>query len=279
MARESRKKAAAEFGRNLAVDASAGTGKTSILVARVTNLFLGDPSLLPDRALLLTFTDKAAAEMKARITEGWELLFSAAQETDDPAEISLRAAEWNRYVRVPAGVYPDPAALRRRVEEMAEAAGRLSVTTFHSFCARILRSFPAEAGVDPLFEVLDEGAGADAWDAAFRAFLRGEFGRESVPAEWERILLRSNDPARVWAVIRRFCLGQRDLLAGGAADFGTPSDFLGYLRREYAPHVDYFRSFVAGIAAPAGDPIAEEFRAAFAILEPAWEAVLRGDLD
>jgi len=277
--RTSREKAAAEFGRNLAVDASAGTGKTSMLVARVTNLFLEDPSLLPDHALLLTFTDKAAAEMKARITEGWERLFAATQETDDAAEVSRRAAEWNRYVRVPAGAYPDPPALRRRVEEMAEGAGRLSVTTFHSFCARILRSFPAEAGVDPLFTVLSEGAAADAWDAGFREFLREEFGRESAPAEWERILLRSNDPSRVWTVIRRLCLGQRDLLSGGAFDFGSPADFLGYLRREFAPSIEYFRAFVAGIAAPAGDPVAEEFRAALAILDPAWDAVLRGDLD
>ena len=59
---------------------------------------------------------------------------------------------------------------------MVDGVGRLSVTTFHSFCARVLRSFPAEAGVDPLFEVLPETAAADAWDAAFRKFLQGEFG-------------------------------------------------------------------------------------------------------
>ena len=70
--RENREKASNEFRRDLAVDASAGTGKTSTLVARVTNLFLAHPDLSPDHVLLLTFTDKAAAEMKARVTEGWE---------------------------------------------------------------------------------------------------------------------------------------------------------------------------------------------------------------
>src|SRR3990172_8700558 len=276
--RESREKAANEFRRDLAVDASAGTGKTSTLVARVTNLFLARPELSPDHVLLLTFTDKAAAEMKARVTEGWERLFAATQETGDAGEVGRRAAEWSPLVRVPAGVYADFAGLRRRVEEMVDAVGRLSVTTFHSFCARVLRSFPAEAGVDPLFEVLSEGAAADAWDAAFRKFLKGEFGGEEVLPEWERILSRLPDPAKAWGVIRRLCLFQRDLLRGPAPDFGSPSDFLDFLAREHEPHVAYFRAFVAGIEASADDPAAEAFRAALRILEPGWNAVLRRGL-
>jgi ATP-dependent helicase/nuclease subunit A len=276
--RENREKAANEFRRDLAVDASAGTGKTSTLVARVTNLFLALPDLSTDHVLLLTFTDKAAAEMKARVTEGWERLFAATQETDDIDEVGRRAAAWNPLVRVPAPVYPDFASLRRRVEEMVDGVGRLSVTTFHSFCARVLRSFPAEAGVDPLFEVLPETAAADAWDAAFRKFLQGEFGGEEVLPEWERILSRLPDPSKAWWVIRRLCLFQRDLLRGPAPDFGSPRDFLDFLVREHGPDVDYFRAFVAGIRAPEDDPAAVAFREALRVLQPAWEAVSRGDL-
>jgi ATP-dependent helicase/nuclease subunit A len=276
--RENRGKAATEFRRDLAVDASAGTGKTSTLVARVTNLFLADPDLSPDHVLLLTFTDKAAAEMKARVTEGWERLFAAAQEKHDVDEVGRRAAQWNPLVRVPPERYPDFAGLRRRVEEMVDAVGRLSVTTFHSFCARVLRSFPAEAGVDPLFEVLPEGTAADAWDAAFRKFLKGEFGREEVHPEWERILSRLPDPGQAWAVIRRLCLFQRDLLRGPAPDFGSPQDFLDFLVRSLRPHVDYFRAFVAGIQAGGDDPTVERFREALRILERSWDDVSRGDL-
>jgi ATP-dependent helicase/nuclease subunit A len=276
--RENRGKAATEFRRDLAVDASAGTGKTSTLVARVTNLFLADPDLSPDHVLLLTFTDKAAAEMKARVTEGWERLFAAAQEKHDVDEVGRRAAQWNPLVRVPPERYPDFAGLRRRVEEMVDAVGRLSVTTFHSFCARVLRSFPAEAGVDPLFEVLPEGTAADAWDAAFRKFLKGEFGREEVHPEWERILSRLPDPGQAWAVIRRLCLFQRDLLRGPAPDFGSPQDFLDFLVRSLRPHVDYFRAFVAGIQAGGDDPTVERFREALRILELSWDDVSRGDL-
>ena len=276
--RENREKAANEFRRDLAVDASAGTGKTSTLVARATNLFLARPDLSTDHVLLLTFTDKAAAEMKARVTEGWERLFAATQETDSIDEVGRRAAAWNPLARVPATVYPDFATLRRRVEEMVDGVGRLSVTTFHSFCARVLRSFPAEAGVDPLFEVLPETAAADAWDAGFRRFLQGEFGGEEVLPEWERILSRLPDPSKAWAVIRRLCLFQRDLLRGPAADFGSPGDFLDFLVREYVSSVEYFRSFVDGIRAPADDPAAEMFREALRVLDCAWEAVSRGDL-
>jgi ATP-dependent helicase/nuclease subunit A len=276
--RENREKAANEFRRDLAVDASAGTGKTSTLVARVTNLFLACPDLSTDHVLLLTFTDKAAAEMKARVTEGWERLFAATQETDSVEEVGRRAAAWNPLARVPAEVYPAFAALRRRVEEMVDGVGRLSVTTFHSFCARVLRSFPAEGGVDPLFEVLPEAAAADAWDAAFREFLQGEFGGEEVLPEWERILTRLPDPSKAWRVIRRLCLFQRDLLRGPAPDFGSPSDLLDFLVREHGPDVDYFHAFVAGILAPEDDPAAVAFREALRVLRPAWDAVKRGDL-
>ena len=275
---ESREKAAGEFRRDLAVDASAGTGKTSTLVARATNLFLARPDLSTDHVLLLTFTDKAAGEMKARMTEGWERLFAATQETGSIDEVGRRAAAWNPLARVPESVYPDFAALRRRVEEMVDGAGRLSVTTFHSFCARVLRSFPAEAGIDPLFEVLPESAAADAWDAAFRRFLQGEFGGEEVHPEWERILSRLPDPSKAWWVIRRLCLFQRDLLRGPAPDFGSPRDFLDFLVRECGPSVEYFRSFAAGIRVPADDPAAEKLRGALRVLDSAWDAVSRGDL-
>ncbi|MCL2103260.1 MAG: UvrD-helicase domain-containing protein, partial [Syntrophorhabdaceae bacterium] len=131
-----REKAARHFQRNLVVDASAGAGKTSLLVARVTNLFLEQPALLPDDVLLLTFTDKAAAEMKARLTEGWERLFAAAQAREDTEGIEEEIRQWNTMVRLPSSVYEAPGAFRRRMDELVDAIGRLSVTTFHSFCAR-----------------------------------------------------------------------------------------------------------------------------------------------
>src|SRR5512135_1698997 len=215
-------RAVTDFSKDIAVDASAGTGKTATLIARVTNLFLAKRDLLPDRVLMLTFTEKAAAEMKARVVEGWELLVSACRACGSVEEA---AAAWNTLIRVPPGAYPSLDDLRARAEEMADGVGRLSVTTFHSFCRRVLLSFPAEAGVDPRFEVLPEGESSDAWDDAFRAFLRAEFGREETDPLWEVVLSRAERQDDVWAVVRRLCLSQRDLLARETLDFGEPADF------------------------------------------------------
>jgi ATP-dependent helicase/nuclease subunit A len=272
-----RLRAVTEFGRDVAVDASAGTGKTATLIARVTNLFLGKSDLLPDQVLLLTFTDKAAAEMKSRVVEGLELLLAACRSASSLEEVRETVATWNSLVRIPDGGDGGLETLRLRVEELVEGVGRLSVTTFHSFCRRILLSFPAEAGVDPRFEVLPDGEASDAWDGAFRAFLRSEFGGEKTDPSWEQVLSFAPGEDAVWAMIRRLCLSQRDLLAAGGLDFGSPADLLAYLRREYAEPVDWFRAFVGGIADPTHE-MAPVLARALTVLEKAWDAVARGDL-
>ncbi|RII25548.1 MAG: hypothetical protein CXR31_13285 [Geobacter sp.] len=119
---------------DLAVSAGAGSGKTAALVELYLRLLAGETSLgepLPvDRIVAITFTDKAAAEMKERVRRGVE-------------ERLARTGErfW-----------------KERQRELTTAG----ISTFHSFCARILRENPAEAGVDPAFSLLDElEAGAE----------------------------------------------------------------------------------------------------------------------
>ncbi|NNF83652.1 MAG: UvrD-helicase domain-containing protein, partial [Deltaproteobacteria bacterium] len=270
--------AVTDFSRDMALDASAGTGKTATLIARVTNLFLAKKDLLPDRVLLLTFTEKAAAEMKSRVVEGWELLLSRCRASESLDEIRDQVLSWNSLVRVPVDGYAAPTDLRIRVEEMVDSVGRLSVTTFHSFCRRVLLSFPAEAGVDPRFEVVPEGEASDVWDDAFRKFLRSEFGRPETDPMWERVLSRSSNQESVFGMIRRLCLYQRDLLGEGPLDFGTPPDFLDYARREYAGAAGWFRDFVGGITDRSHE-MTPVFEAALGILSRAWEAVERDELD
>lgn len=270
--------AVTDFSRDMALDASAGTGKTATLIARVTNLFLGKRELSPDRVLLLTFTEKAAAEMKSRVVEGWEFLLACCRSSGSLAEIRSGMLSWNSLVQVPSDRYLGPADLVTRVEEMVDGVGRLSVTTFHSFCRRILLSFPAEAGVDPRFEVLPEGEAEDAWDDAFRKFLRSEFGRPETDPMWERVLSRSSDQEPVFGMIRRLCLSLRDLLGEAPLDFGTPSDYLDYARREYAGAVGWFRDFVGAITDRSHE-MTPVLQAALDVLSPAWEAVERDDLE
>ncbi len=111
-----RTRAVEDNKRDLAVTAGAGAGKTSVLVDRYVRL-ARDPEIGPRRILAITFTRKAASEMKERVIRQFE----NAGETD----------------------------LRRKTEAAF-------ISTIHGLCERILREHPFEAGVDPAFTVLSE---------------------------------------------------------------------------------------------------------------------------
>ncbi|HKP55269.1 MAG TPA: UvrD-helicase domain-containing protein [Polyangiales bacterium] len=109
------------------VEAAAGTGKTTELVQRIVRVIVSGRGKLSSIAAV-TFTEKAAGEMKLRIrTELDRALF-------DPA-LSAEA--------------------RARVREALSELETARVGTIHGFCAELLREYPVEAGVDPAFEVAD----------------------------------------------------------------------------------------------------------------------------
>ncbi len=107
----------AETGCALRVVAGAGTGKTEVIARRYAHLLEHDPPMLPADILVLTFTDKAAAEMRGRILR----------------TVSDSELPFNRL-------------------ELASAV----ISTFHSFGARLLGDFSLRAGVDPDLPVLSE---------------------------------------------------------------------------------------------------------------------------
>ena len=120
----------------LFVQAGAGSGKTSALVERYVRTVLED-DVPVGRILAITFTEKAAAELRLRVRE--RLL--AAGEIDH-----------------------------------ARAVESAWVSTIHGFCSRLLRAHALEAGLDPEYRVLDEHAAArvaaDAFEAALDEFVR-----------------------------------------------------------------------------------------------------------
>ena len=114
-------------GECLVVEAGAGTGKTTLLIDRVMSLLLKDSARLSDIAAI-TFTEKAAGELKVRLYE--ELEKRLAFKADNAEEPKIQQA-------------------------LADLE-TCQVSTIHSFAANLLRTRPVEAGVDPNFGVADQ---------------------------------------------------------------------------------------------------------------------------
>ena len=148
---------------NATVMASAGTGKTWLLVTRLVRLLLAGAA--PDAILAITFTRKAAAEMQSRLAE--RLLTFASLEDEDLAE-RLREMDIE-----PNAAIMDKA--RRLYESLLQNRQTVRTTTFHAFCQEILLRFPLEADVPPGFELLDSSG---ALTSAAWATMLAEAGRE-----------------------------------------------------------------------------------------------------
>jgi ATP-dependent exoDNAse (exonuclease V) beta subunit len=119
------------------VSAGAGTGKTTVLVERYVKA-VAERDLGVDGVLVITYTDRAAGELKERIR--------------------ARLRELGR-------------------RDLSRAVDGAWISTIHGFCSRLLRAHPFEAGLDPRFRVLDEGQAdvlrAEAFTTALTAFCRG----------------------------------------------------------------------------------------------------------
>lgn len=137
------------------VGASAGTGKTHVLTARVLRLMLTGTH--PESIVCLTFTKAAAAEMKNRIFAElgrWTLM----DDTALAAEINRRTEEFaNEDMLVRA---------RQLFAQVLDLSGGLQIQTFHSFCQALLGRFPLEAGMAPGFEGMDDAAAAETMASA-----------------------------------------------------------------------------------------------------------------
>ncbi len=106
---------AVDPAQNVVLEASAGTGKTQVLVDRYVNLLLAGVD--PDNILAITFTRKAAAEMRQRVID------------------RLKQVGW-----------------RNLNERMSD----IEISTIDAFCLSLLREFPLEADVDPGFDLADD---------------------------------------------------------------------------------------------------------------------------
>ena len=172
---------AADPAYNIFVEANAGSGKTRVLVDRVTRLLLD--GVAPDTILCLTYTKAAAGEMKTRLFDrlgGWSVL------ADEPLKDELK-----RLIGEPSR--DDLTRARRLFARALETPGGLKIQTIHAFCESLLKRFPLEAGVPPGFDVVDE-AHADRFRRIARTEVMRAAGRDPVMrAALETLAARSSE--------------------------------------------------------------------------------------
>ncbi|HVO92918.1 MAG TPA: UvrD-helicase domain-containing protein [Terriglobales bacterium] len=151
-----RARAVATFDRNLVVTAGAGTGKTTLLVDRLAHLLLRNPDPLRITEIVaLTFTNKAANEMKIRLRERLQGYLNARLDRDPAASAERKAQTDVEALLARYQLSKDD--LDRRIHDALRNIERSDIGTIHSFAATLLRLYPLEAGVDPQFHE-DDGA-------------------------------------------------------------------------------------------------------------------------
>ena len=135
---DEQERAVARRSEPLLLSAGAGSGKTSVLVERFVRAVRED-GIAPGRILAITFTERAAGELRERVRGRFRELGERDAARDTEAAF---------------------------------------VSTFHGFCARLLRAHPLAAGLDPEFVILDEGLAGRlrgrAWTSALGRFMEGE---------------------------------------------------------------------------------------------------------
>ena len=119
-------KQALSLATHLSVTANAGSGKTRVLVERYLHILLTSAANVGE-VVALTYTEKAASELKRRIADR---VVETLSVSTDPKQTE-------------------------RLKEVREQLPAAFIGTIHSFCSRILREHPVEAGVDAAFAVIE----------------------------------------------------------------------------------------------------------------------------
>jgi ATP-dependent helicase/nuclease subunit A len=212
-----RERAATTFDRNVIVTAGAGTGKTRLLVERLTHLLMREPEIKLTDIVALTFTNKAAAEIRLRLRERLESYVAAridgAAETDEEIRFEVRSL-MDRY-------HLSKAQLNRRAVDALRRIERSEIGTIHSFAATLLRLYPMQSGVDPQF-VEDDGRRFElVFDEQWAVWLDEELSRKSTQPELWKQALRKVGLQDIRQLAFSLCSESIDLSRVAEADGGA----------------------------------------------------------
>lgn len=177
---ESRHRAATALDSTILVEAGAGSGKTAVLTSRLLSLLRSGRGRI-ERTAAITFSEKAAAEMRLRLRAELDMALAGALPENERA--NLRTA-------------------RQQLD-------RAYISTIHAFCATLLRERPVEARVDPGFTVLDAVETSLLQTELWRAWLVLEMDRS--PVVLKHALQATLSLAHL-ETLRDFLVAQRDCL-------------------------------------------------------------------
>ncbi len=177
-------------GVNLVIEAGAGTGKTTELINRLCTCVLVQ-GIVVEKLVALTFTDKAAAEIKLRFVAKLQSVIAQLRKEkalrEAGAEIGPCPEKTLSFLRTYFVVKEED--LLARAEAALAHLNRASIGTIHSFCAEILKLFPLEAGLSPQAAIDNGTQTKQLFEARWNRFLDEQLGDAAKnPQAWKTVL-------------------------------------------------------------------------------------------
>lgn len=223
-----RERALTDLDSTLLVEASAGTGKTSLLAGRVAMLLAaGRP---PSVIATITFTERAAAELRERVDKFASQLVGRNVPKDlEPA------------------FYRGPLS-----DEQAEALGKarprlgeITASTIHSFCLGILQNYAVEARIDPGAVVMDGDQTDLAFASIFDTWLNRRLGHAARPND-PIVVMAAHDPTEAVKILKALAKFRRSRPEARPLPPPRYADAVYNL----VEAVEEYRRWISGIAAP-----------------------------
>jgi len=223
-----RERALTDLDSTLLVEASAGTGKTSLLAGRVAMLLAaGRP---PSSIAAITFTERAAAELRDRVDK------FAGQLVDRKVPKDLEPA------------FHRASLSHEQAEALGDARsrlGELTASTIHSFCLAILQSYAVEARIDPGAAVMDGDQTDLAFEAIFDTWLSQRLGHAARPND-PIVVMAAHDPIEAVKTLKSLAKFRRS--HPGARPLPPPryADAI----YDFVEAVGEYRRWIGRVAAP-----------------------------
>lgn len=201
---ETRREAVSTFDTTVVVTAGAGTGKTELLRERFLRTLMrpGENPVKVTNIAAITFTRRAAGEMRVRIRDGLQR-FIGWSEGSLPLPNNDPLA--NAYQNITAGWGVSPDEIRSRSTAALRDLDQATISTMHSLAAQMLRRYPIQAGVDPAFSEDDGRAFDEHFEETWEDFLNAELSPNASNIKtWDRIL-DTVDLAQLESLARILC--------------------------------------------------------------------------